>query len=79
MSIDSRPRPPIDLLRRIRGEYLEMPGMRLTALQAQRLFGLSAATCDLVLGALLDTGFLTRAPNGMFTMTDVVGHAAHAR
>ena len=30
-------------------EYLEMPGLRLTAPQAQSLFGLDAETCDAVL------------------------------
>ena len=34
-----------DILRRIRGEYLEMPGLRLTSVQAQRLWGLDARTC----------------------------------
>jgi hypothetical protein len=32
-----------ELLVRIRAEYLEMPGLRLTAPQAQRLFGLDTA------------------------------------
>jgi hypothetical protein len=35
-----------ELLRRIRAEYLEMPGLRLTAPQAQRLFGLDSETWD---------------------------------
>jgi hypothetical protein len=29
-----------DALRRVKGEYLEMPGLRLTPAQAQRLWGL---------------------------------------
>ena len=33
-----------ELLRRIRAEYLEMPGLRLTASQAQCLFGLDSET-----------------------------------
>jgi hypothetical protein len=41
-----------DLLRRVRAEYLEMPGLRLTAQQAQCLFGLDAESCDAVLGTL---------------------------
>ena len=33
--------PPLsELLGRIRGEYLEMPGLKLTLAQAQRLWGL---------------------------------------
>jgi hypothetical protein len=47
-----------DLLQRIRAEYQESPGMRLTKAQVQRLWGLDAGTCDLLLGQLLETGFL---------------------
>jgi hypothetical protein len=38
---------------RVRGEFLEMPGMQLTLPQAQRLWGLDAATCDLVVTILV--------------------------
>jgi hypothetical protein len=38
-----------ELLRRVRAEYLEMPGLRLTAPQAQRLFGLDAETWEGIL------------------------------
>ncbi len=34
------------LLQRVRAEYLEMPGLKLTAPQARRLWGLDCATCD---------------------------------
>lgn len=57
-----------ELLRRIRGEYLEMPGLRLTAPQAQRLFGLDSETWDAVSGALLDAKFLSHTHNGVFEM-----------
>lgn len=43
---------------RIRGEFNEMPGLSLTAAQAQRLLGLSGAECNLVLGRLVACGFL---------------------
>jgi hypothetical protein len=33
------------ILRRIRAEFLEMPGMRLTFSQAKRLWGLDEQTC----------------------------------
>ena len=56
------------LLRRIRAEYLEMPGLRLTASQAQRLFGLDSETWDAALAALLDAKFLSRTHNGLFAM-----------
>ena len=41
-----------DVLQRIQGEYVEMPGLRLTAAQAQRLWGLERDVCDALLGAL---------------------------
>jgi hypothetical protein len=56
-----------DFVRRVRSEYLEMPGLRITASEAQRLFGLDAATCDDVLDGLVKSGFLTRV-NGIFTL-----------
>ena len=49
-----------ELLVRIRGEYLEMPGLALTEVQAQRLWGLDHGTCTLVLSELLDQQFLRR-------------------
>jgi hypothetical protein len=59
------------LLRRIRGEYLEMPGLRLTLAQAQRLFGVERALCKVVLDALVDTKFLSVRDNGTYArLTD---------
>lgn len=55
-----------DVLRRVQGEYLEMPGLRLTAAQAQRLWGLDRAACDVVLSALVDAKFLFRSSDGAF-------------
>jgi len=46
------------LLRRIQGEYLEMPGLQLTRQQAQRLWALDDATCAMVLETLVDRRFL---------------------
>jgi hypothetical protein len=46
------------LLDRIRGEYREMPGMRLTLPQAQRLWQVAAADCESALDALVQEGFL---------------------
>ena len=56
-----------DALRRVQGEYLEMPGLRLTPAQAQRLWGLDREACDALLGALVDTKFLYRTREGAFT------------
>ncbi len=55
-----------DMLRRVRGEFLEMPGMRLTEAQARRLWNLDGASCQLLLSALVDSGFLFKTPEGAF-------------
>jgi hypothetical protein len=46
------------LLTRIRAEYLEMPGLRLTCEQAQRLCGADRLLCQRVLDMLVDVTFL---------------------
>src|SRR5678816_3706382 len=58
--------PPEDVMRRVQGEYLEMPGLRLTMAQAQRLWGLDRLACDSLLGALVDAKFLFRTRDGAF-------------
>jgi hypothetical protein len=55
-----------EVLRRVQGEFLEMPGLRLTEPQARRLWGLDAASCDALLGALIDAKFLFRTRDGAF-------------
>jgi hypothetical protein len=61
---------PLDVLRRVQGEYIEMPGLRLTIAQAQRLWGLDRAVCDALLGALVETKFLLRTRDGAFVRSD---------
>jgi hypothetical protein len=53
-------------IRRICGEYLEMPGLRLTSAQAQRLWGLDAPSCSEALQMLVEAGFLRRTPAGQY-------------
>ena len=55
-----------EVLRRVQGEFLEMPGLRLTQPQARKLWGLDAALCDALLGALVDAKFLFRTRDGAF-------------
>jgi hypothetical protein len=55
-----------EVLQRIQGEYLEMPGLRLTAAQAQRLWGLDRDVCQALLDALIDAKFLVRTRDGAF-------------
>ena len=52
---------------RIRAEYLEMPGMRLTAAQVQRLSGVDTSICTLVLEDLVRAQFLHRGPDESYT------------
>jgi hypothetical protein len=55
-----------DVIRRVQGEFLEMPGMRLTEAQARRLWNLDAASCHELLTALVDSKFLFRTRDGAF-------------
>jgi hypothetical protein len=55
-----------EMLRRISGEYLEMPGLRLTCAQAQRLWGLDHDTCSELLSELVATCFLARSADGRY-------------
>jgi len=55
-----------DALRRIRGEYLEMPGLRLTTAQAQRLWNLDRPTCEHLLASLVTSRFLAQTRDGSF-------------
>jgi hypothetical protein len=54
------------LLYRVRGEYREMPGMRLTVDQAMRLWMLERGACIKVLDSLVAARFLERDPNGRY-------------
>lgn len=46
------------LLRRVRGEYREMPGMRLTIEQAMRLWNVDRQACVAVLNSLVASQYL---------------------
>jgi hypothetical protein len=46
------------LVDRVRGEFNEMPGLRLTRDQAARLWGLDTASCEEVLNRLVAASFL---------------------
>jgi hypothetical protein len=57
------------ILTRARSEYLEMPGLRLTSAQAQRLWGLDRRTCDELLTTLTSVHFLARTRDGSFVLS----------
>ena len=62
---------PTTHVRRIFSEYLEMPGLRLTSAQAQRLWGLDADACANALRVLVEVGFLRRTDAGQYVrLTD---------
>lgn len=48
----------VDWLRRVEAEYYEMPGLRLTTGQMQRLWGLDARTCADIAAVLVARGVL---------------------
>jgi len=56
----------LSLLRRIRGEFAEMPDLRVTTNQARRLWGVDEQVCGAALAALVGTGFLTTTRSGSF-------------
>lgn len=68
-----------DALRRVQGEFLEMPGLRLTVAQARRLWGLDVTSCEALLGALVDTKFLFRTHDGAFIRLDTAQLKANPR
>ena len=60
-----------DILNRLRAEYLEMPGLQLTAEQVQRLCGIEPKVCQSTLDALVDTKFLCVTSGGLYArLTD---------
>jgi hypothetical protein len=64
------PRVSTHLLNQVKGEYIEMPGLRLTLAQAARLWQLDAMTCRVVLRTLVEAGFLRESTRGGFQRSD---------
>ena len=58
--------PSVNLLNRVRGEFIEMPGLRLKIDQAQRLWNLDRAMCESVLSSLVDAKFLGRFDDDLY-------------
>jgi hypothetical protein len=54
------------LLERIGAEYLEMPGMKLTTQQVQRLCGIEEPMCTVVLDSLVRAKFLCLNADGTY-------------
>ena len=55
---------PPETIQRVRAEFLEMPGLKLTVQQAQRLWGIDRLTCEAVIAELTESRFLLRTRDG---------------
>ncbi|HEV8348385.1 MAG TPA: hypothetical protein VGQ16_17535 [Vicinamibacterales bacterium] len=58
------------IVRRVRNEFHEMPGLRLTPAQATRLWGLEQATCRAVIETLVASAFLRWTATGSITRAE---------
>jgi hypothetical protein len=57
-----------DIRRRAEAEYREMPGLKLTAQQASRLWHLDAASSATLLDSMVAAGLLYRARDGGYLL-----------
>jgi hypothetical protein len=60
-------------LRLVRSTYLEDPGLHLTKVQIQRLWGLDAKTCDALIHTLVESRFLRRTATQRYGRSDAGG------
>jgi hypothetical protein len=58
--------PPESLVARVRGEYFEMPGLRVTLAQACRLWQVDMFTCEILLEYLVRAGVLCKTDRGFY-------------
>ena len=56
----------VRLRHRVRAEFLEMPGLRLGATEAARLWAADQAMTMQVLDDLVESGFLSKTRNGSY-------------
>ena len=64
---DNGRRPPsASLVARVRGEFFEMPGLRLTFEQACRLWQVDVSTCEKLLDHLVREGCLCKTDSGFY-------------
>jgi len=63
------------LAQAVKGEFREMPGLRLTRAQLQRLYSMDGATCDQLLVRLMNEHFLSKTDNHRFGRADETGAA----
>jgi hypothetical protein len=65
-------------LERLRAEFLEMPGLRLTAEQVHRFCGVERADCVSALDELVRENFLSEKPDGTYARA-TEGHQSQSR
>ena len=68
MNPDVTPTP--DWTRLIEAEYREIPGLRLTRAQAQRMWGLSEDDCTSILESLTSANVLTKTPAEVYILAE---------
>ena len=64
--------PNVNLLNRVRSEFIEMPGLRLRIDQAQRLWNLDRAMCESVLRSLVEAKFLRCFENDLYVRLSIL-------
>jgi len=57
------------LVKLVRSEFAEVPGLRLTVAQATRRWGLNPDECQRAINELIDTSFLRRNARGEILRT----------
>ena len=67
--------PPESLVARVRGEYFEMPGLRVTLAQAYRLWQVDVSTYEMLFEYLVRVGFLCQTDSGF----DIAGVTTRRR
>jgi hypothetical protein len=61
----------VEILQRIRAEFLESPGLSLTLPQARRFWALDDVTGRVVFATLVDVGFLRQTRIGSYVRREV--------
>ncbi len=64
-------RPMIEPVQRVKREFLEMPGLRLTVRQAARLWAIEPTDCERLLDDLVEARFLSRMRDGTYARRDL--------
>jgi hypothetical protein len=65
--------------RRIRREYLDLPGLSLSGRQAQRLSNVDSETCQLALEMMIRERFLRRTPQEQYVREPISGLRSEAQ